>query len=204
MTRNNRNNPTESDDIRLPDKLVADLRSLYPYPAAPTEEVEAEIRHAAREEIGNLRRHRRWGLWGSIAASIALVFVLQNVLWDSAKPKLVQETAREAPEIQLASRVPAEPESDLPAAKAKSSAPARRARSAPPPTAEADAMVITSAEDIDGNGRVDILDAFAIARGLAAEPVATKPAWDINHDGSIDQQDIDAVAQSAVRLKGGA
>lgn len=55
-------------------------------------------------------------------------------------------------------------------------------------------------EDLDGNGRVDILDAFWLARRIGKEP--SQPAWDVNGDGKVDQQDIDAIAADAVRVGG--
>ncbi len=58
-------------------------------------------------------------------------------------------------------------------------------------------------EDIDGNGRLDILDAFALARHLVGEePV--KMEWDLNRDGVVDAADVDDVAYAAVRLERGA
>ncbi len=56
--------------------------------------------------------------------------------------------------------------------------------------------------DIDGNGRVDILDALALARSIKDNRVAEQP-WDFNGDGAIDRNDVDAVAQSAVSLTKG-
>ncbi len=57
--------------------------------------------------------------------------------------------------------------------------------------------------DIDGNGRVDILDALALARNIKDNSTAEQP-WDFNGDGRIDRRDVDTVAQSAVRLNKGA
>ncbi len=57
--------------------------------------------------------------------------------------------------------------------------------------------------DIDGNGRVDILDALALARSIKDNRVAEEP-WDFNGDGLIDRRDVDTVAQSAVSLNRGA
>jgi len=57
--------------------------------------------------------------------------------------------------------------------------------------------------DIAGNGRVDILDALALARSIKDNRVTDQP-WDFNGDGAIDRQDVDAVAQTAVRLNKGA
>lgn len=58
-------------------------------------------------------------------------------------------------------------------------------------------------EDIDHNGRVDILDAFALARMIDSGE-KTQARWDINGDGTVDQADVDAVAASAVQINGGA
>jgi hypothetical protein len=53
--------------------------------------------------------------------------------------------------------------------------------------------------DIDGNGRVDILDAFRLAKNIESRgPTAAE--WDINNDGRVDRDDVDAVALAAVRV----
>jgi len=60
----------------------------------------------------------------------------------------------------------------------------------------------TQAVDIDRNGRVDILDAFKLAKQIeSAGPAETE--WDINGDGLIDRSDVDVVALAAVRLDKG-
>jgi hypothetical protein len=56
-------------------------------------------------------------------------------------------------------------------------------------------------EDFDRNGRVDVLDAFRLARALErGEPVP--PAFDLDGDGVIDRRDVDLVAARAVRIHG--
>jgi len=63
--------------------------------------------------------------------------------------------------------------------------------------------------DIDRNGRVDILDAFTLARqiekaGHNEENLSLrKQEWDINGDGLINNKDVDTVAYAAVRLDKG-
>ncbi len=52
--------------------------------------------------------------------------------------------------------------------------------------------------DVDGNGHVDILDAFALARQLRDGAVAG--SGDMNGDGRIDRADVDLIALRAVRL----
>jgi len=56
--------------------------------------------------------------------------------------------------------------------------------------------------DIDGNGRVDILDAFRLARHIESRGPADMK-WDLNGDGLLDRKDVDAVAFAAVRLDKG-
>lgn len=53
--------------------------------------------------------------------------------------------------------------------------------------------------DLDRNGRVDVLDAFMLARRLEST-VLVDLAADVNHDGRIDERDVDAIAQQAVAL----
>jgi len=56
--------------------------------------------------------------------------------------------------------------------------------------------------DIDGNGRVDILDAFRLARNIESRGPADMK-WDLNGDGLVDRKDVDTVAFAAVRLDKG-
>jgi hypothetical protein len=58
------------------------------------------------------------------------------------------------------------------------------------------------AEDIDRNGRVDILDAFKLARHIESAG-RTETEWDFNGDGLIDHSDVDMIAHAAVRLDKG-
>lgn len=56
--------------------------------------------------------------------------------------------------------------------------------------------------DVDGNGRINILDAFTLARHIETEQPVDK-TWDFNGDGLIDRRDVDTVAMAAVRLNKG-
>lgn len=60
----------------------------------------------------------------------------------------------------------------------------------------------TTKKDIDANGRVDILDAFALARHIEAAD-DKKREWDINGDGAVNRGDVDLIAMAAVKLTGG-
>jgi len=70
----------------------------------------------------------------------------------------------------------------------------------PRPVAEMAAAALPG--DIDHNGKVDILDAFKLARHVESAPPMDR-AWDINGDGAVDRLDVDAVAFAAVRLDKG-
>ena len=54
------------------------------------------------------------------------------------------------------------------------------------------------AQDLDGNGRVDILDAFVMAREIRSG--RGQSIHDVNGDGQLDQTDINEIAQRAVML----
>jgi hypothetical protein len=53
--------------------------------------------------------------------------------------------------------------------------------------------------DIDHNGRVDILDAFKLARQIESSNVHNRKL-DFNGDGVVNQEDVDIVAMAAVHL----
>jgi len=84
----------------------------------------------------------------------------------------------------------------------------------PGPSTSRTVLVEAQAVDIDRNGRVDILDAFKLARHIESadrtktnlSPVSStgqalqKQGWDINGDGLVNRNDVDSVALAAVRL----
>ena len=69
-------------------------------------------------------------------------------------------------------------------------------------TAPQQTTLAATPSDLDHNGRVDILDAFHLARQLDADIVPT--LGDINSDGRIDRTDVEAIAMKAVSLPQGA
>jgi len=67
-----------------------------------------------------------------------------------------------------------------------------------------DAKRLSPATDIDGNGSIDIVDAYLIARAVRGGGRLER-RWDINRDGKVDGRDVDAVARRAVSVgRGGA
>ena len=71
------------------------------------------------------------------------------------------------------------------------------APSSHPATAMVQPAKLYQLADVNHDGRVDILDAYFVARKIARhEPL--DPAWDINGDGVVDQKDVDLIATLAV------
>ena len=77
--------------------------------------------------------------------------------------------------------------------------PDNRTVSTRPPSATAPARPLL-AGDVDGNGRVDVLDAFALSRKVrdARGPLPFVAQEDANHDGRVDWADVDYIAKLAV------
>lgn len=57
-------------------------------------------------------------------------------------------------------------------------------------------------EDLNGDGVVDMLDAFALARELQHNP-ASRPQLDFSGDGTVDGRDVRVLAARAVSLDQG-
>ena len=64
-------------------------------------------------------------------------------------------------------------------------------------------QTIFAREDLNRDGRVDILDAFQLARQLESGPKPAE-ALDLNGDGMVDRRDAEIIAAHAVKMtKGG-
>src|SRR5262249_30206563 len=57
-----------------------------------------------------------------------------------------------------------------------------------------------SREDLNRDGKVDILDAFILARKLQGAPVSDR-TLDLNGDGLVNQRDVEIIAVHAVSLE---
>jgi hypothetical protein len=69
------------------------------------------------------------------------------------------------------------------------------------PAAKSGAAMVAAAEDVNRDGKIDILDAYLMARSLAAKEAIARE-WDFNHDGIVDGRDVDVIALAAVKLRG--
>lgn len=58
---------------------------------------------------------------------------------------------------------------------------------------------LAAGPDCDGNGRVDVLDAFGVARSL--ELGVARAEWDFDGNGRVDRADADELARRAVDVR---
>ena len=54
--------------------------------------------------------------------------------------------------------------------------------------------------DVDHNGRVDIIDAYALAVQLRSGQ-KVDPAYDVNGDGKVDERDVEEIARRSVAIR---
>jgi hypothetical protein len=66
--------------------------------------------------------------------------------------------------------------------------------------ANLESMPAQSSKDIDGNGRIDIIDAYLLNKSMKTGTTISKQL-DMNRDGLINNEDIDDIAYTAVSLK---
>jgi hypothetical protein len=71
----------------------------------------------------------------------------------------------------------------------------------PPAAPHVAGVVAAGPDDLNGDGRVDIVDAYLMARSI--ERGRTERAWDKNRDGKVDRGDVDRIAFAAVSLRRG-
>lgn len=173
-------------DLRVPPRLSAEFNTIFkPQFSVPPEVDRAVMDRANRHFVKRLRRHRvlRWaGPAAAAAAVIIFAFVLDftkrsGQIVPSPEHPLTTESGQSAsrPDYSLSR------EADRPISRLSS---------------------VVTQTDIDRNGRVDILDAFKLAR-LIESAESTEARWDINGDGMVDRKDVDSVAFDAVRLDRG-
>jgi hypothetical protein len=79
--------------------------------------------------------------------------------------------------------------------------PTRTDRQSHQPVAAQMLMVASASagEDVDHSGKVDVLDAFVVAK-LIDSRTKLDAAYDVNGDGKVDQADVDRIAMAAVNV----
>ena len=227
MTANNQQ--SEPEDFQVPQKLIDDLNILYtPTEQAPLP-VDRSVLDQARRHFSRPKRRvwRHAVRWASVAAAAVIVFlfVLVDPLGDdfsgpsqdqhdvsSPLAKMDREDQYEAKK-QVDPQEPTQDESPLTVAMNtdhdltdKLTMDRNAPLSAPLGFAARDefssmkANVALRKQDLDRSGRVDILDAFFLARHIEKQ-LELQNQWDVTGDGTIDQKDVDAIASTAVRVR---
>lgn len=174
-------------DLRISPRLSADLKAvLRPQGTVPPEADRAVLDQVHRHLSRRYRPRRRFRWAASIAAAAAVV-IFAFIFNISREPtaEMARETAQDA-------------------ARKRTSYTARK-----PAPALVSSVIAKAQVDIDRNGRVDILDAFKLARHVeSTDRTETnlslrKQGWDINGDGVVNSDDVDLIALAAVRLDKG-
>jgi len=158
----------------LPERLRADLTRLFGRSPRIPERVDSEI--LARSRRLQARRRRRKALlrWAGAVSAAASLLLVARIVFLSLERSRPPASAR----LEVAGAPPAA-------------------------SSERGANEPASPWDLDGSGKVTIVDALLLAKRLESHRASPQSAWDLNGDGTVDQADVDAVAMAAVRLKGG-
>jgi hypothetical protein len=145
----------EDLELRVSNKLSADLKHLFKADMKIPPEVDRAIMDRAYQQLIHRQKKRRIFRWSACAAvAAAVIFVLTLHITRGPRPSAIRSN------------------------------------------------ITASKNDIDHSGRVDILDAFQLARHIKSTEHPNMK-WDINGDGFVDRRDVDSVAFAAVRLDKG-
>jgi hypothetical protein len=162
--------PSGHSDEELPERLKAVLRNRYGTGPPVPERLDQTILADAHRHLREHVRPKRSGFGRPLKWAAMASLIAAAVLL------IVRLPMQDGSPSQLADSNP----------DSNSVSPRMAARSATVPN------------DLDGNGRIDILDAFVLARSVAAGQGSLMN--DMNHDGRLDQSDVRALAQAAVTL----
>ena len=177
----------EDSDLGLSPKFSEDLSTLFkPHLSVPPE-VDRAVLDQAHRHLTRPCKPRRPFRWAASIAAAAAVIIFAFIFNIAREP--TAEMAREA---------------------AQDTAKKHALYTARKPAPALVSSVIAKAQvDIDRNGRLDILDAFKLARHVESTDrtktnlFLRKQGWDINGDGLVNRNDVDLVASAAVRLDKG-
>lgn len=163
---------------QISDGFRADLKALFEPAGAVPPQVDEAILGRARRHFARPRRLIIRLRWAAGIAAAAAVVAVGVVLYNAGVPTVYQPAESQLNGHVTAQRISPEMPAALPDAGAGGRA------------------------DVDRNGRVDILDAFRLARHIESRG-RIEAKWDLNGDGRIDRADVDLVAFAAVRLDKG-
>jgi Dockerin type I domain len=174
-------NGTNTDEnLEAPPKLVGALRQLPSEPVFVPPTLDEALMKAARQHLGRTEKKKpvwfRLLPWAVATGGLATAILLA---YPHAKEFLGVGSStfnRSAIDVQRGTE---------------------NAESAIPPQRQGLASV---REDLNRDGKVDILDAFMLAKKLQSPPVSDR-TLDLNGDGVVDQRDVEIIAVHAVSLE---
>lgn len=172
----NSNTPELPED-HLPQEVVDALRQSNGPPANIPESLNEAILADAQTHLSRISRR---------AAPAPKPHRLRWVAWS---------TGTLAAALLLFALLPETPEAEWPLVGASSDTAPTLQRE----TAVASTTTDFHTRDIDGNGQINILDAFALARTMNSGDI-NGVRWDQNDDGQLNQADVKLVALTAVTL----
>jgi len=165
----------EHENLEAPPRLVAALRQLPKEPVFVPPTVDEALMKAARQHLG--KREKKGISWFRLLPwSVATAGVAAAVFltYPHAKERPGRSGHQGAERSKMtASETGLEPRSH----------------------GAADVR-----QDLNGDGKVDILDAFILAKKLQGAPFRD-PSLDVNGDGVIDRRDVETIAAHAVSLE---
>ncbi len=163
---------------QISDRFRVDMQALFEPAGAVPPQVDKAILRQAHRHFARPRRLVIRLRWAAGVAAAAAVIAIGVVLYNAGVP-----TVHQPVESQLNGHVTAQ-------------------RISPEMPATLPAVAAGGRADVDRNGRVDILDAYRLARHIESRD-RIEARWDLNGDGRIDRADVDLVAFAAVRLDKG-
>ncbi|MEZ6041932.1 MAG: hypothetical protein R3C20_15630 [Planctomycetaceae bacterium] len=192
-TGDNHNKPDEE----IPDDLRTVLKRRYGAVPDVSPETDAVILSATAAQLKSQRvrqpksSRRRWMAASLVTTAAALCFVIVTL-------------RQTDPSRDLIAMNEFTPKSAEPSAEVSRSFGIEASAA----VADMDSVQSVRFDDIDQDGHIDILDAFALARQIrtnSTNPVetdliSTRPEFDRNHDGVVDQEDVDQLARFIVSL----
>ncbi len=195
----------EENDHKVSDKLTADLKALFKPQFKVPPEVDRAVMDKASQHLVRRRPKRILHWAGSVAAVVMIVAILnftqKPALHKAREFDKERKIAEKQPEEErYAMEMPSapvgkfkrEPVTDVAGKLAENNIKDSRSDAYRPP-------VVVARADFDHSGRVDILDAFKLAKRIeSTEKLDTN--LDMNGDGHINSNDVDCVAYTAVRL----
>jgi hypothetical protein len=172
------NEQHNDENLEAPPRLVAALRQLPKEPVFVPPTVDEALMKAASQHLGQREKKRivwfRLLPWSVATAGLAAVLFL---VYPRAKESRTGSTVSRSTKSVQGGSEPSEPGVQWQSH-----------------------GVADVREDLNGDGKVDILDAFMLAKKLQGAP-ASDSRLDVNGDGVIDRRDVETIAAHAVSLE---